>query len=291
MSVSPIRSKPSYDIYEARMAKVFIGISGLIGAGKSTLAERLAKRLGLPVHYEPVSDNAYLADFYEDMAKHAFPMQVYLLNKRFAQQQQIIWSGAGGVQDRTIYEDSVFARMLRDADLMSERDYETYVDLFNHMSNFMRKPNIIVHLDVKPEESLRRIKLRGRECEAGITLEYLTDLYEAYEAFINDIARLIPVIRVDYSRFPTIEEMVEKICAEYAEIGNVRNVTFSPVPSSPVAEDEAAPAGSAAGAGADPKETTVVTPDAGSPGAPGRVSPPKLPEMEPTATATATALE
>lgn len=98
-------------------------------------------------------------------------MQVYLLNARFKQQQQIVWSGRGGVQDRTIYEDSVFARMLVDSGLMEERDYGTYISLFNHMSNFMRKPNIIVHLDVSPEESLRRIAMRSRDCETGITLE------------------------------------------------------------------------------------------------------------------------
>jgi deoxyadenosine kinase len=83
------------------------------------------------------------------------------------------------VQDRTIYEDSVFARMLRNAGLMDERDYQTYVSLFNNMSNFMKKPNIIVHLDVTPEESLRRIRSRSRDCEAGITLEYLQGLYAA----------------------------------------------------------------------------------------------------------------
>ena len=112
------------------------------------------------MYYEPVIDNIYLEDFYADMKRYSFPLQVYLLNARFKQQQQIIWSGRGGVQDRTIYEDSVFARMLRNSGLMDERDFQTYQSLFNHMSNFMKKPNIIVHLDVSPEESLRRIKLR-----------------------------------------------------------------------------------------------------------------------------------
>ena len=106
--------------------QVFIGISGLIGAGKSTLAKSLAERLDLPVHYEPVADNEYLEDFYGDIKKYSFPMQVYLLNRRFQQQQQIVWQGHGGVQDRTIYEDSVFARMLRNSGLMDERDYQTY---------------------------------------------------------------------------------------------------------------------------------------------------------------------
>ena len=174
-----------------------------------------------------MADNEYLEDFYGDIAKYSFPMQVYLLNRRFQQQQQIIWQGAGGVQDRTIYEDSVFARMLRNAGLMDERDYQTYVSLFNNMSNFMKKPNIIVHLDVSPEESLRRIRLRDRACESTITLEYLTGLHAAYEEFISEIARQIPVIKVNYSQFRTADEMAEKIAEEYERIANIRHVEFS----------------------------------------------------------------
>ena len=90
---------------------LFIGISGLIGAGKSTLAAALGEEMGLPVYYEPVADNEYLEDFYKDMKKHGFALQVWLLNKRFEQQQKIIWSGQGGVQDRTIYEDTIFAKV------------------------------------------------------------------------------------------------------------------------------------------------------------------------------------
>ena len=94
-------TKSSYDFNSASFDALFIGISGLIGAGKSTLAAALAKEMNLPVHYEPVIDNVYLKDFYSDLKKYAFPLQVYLLNKRFRQQQQIIWEGKGGVQVRT----------------------------------------------------------------------------------------------------------------------------------------------------------------------------------------------
>merc|ERR1711957_633614 len=185
-----------------------------------------ATELNLPVYYEPVSDNAYLEDFYKDMGKWGFPMQIYLLNKRFKQQQQIVWQGQGGVQDRTIYEDAVFARMLRDSGHMDQRDFDTYTELFQSMANFMKKPNIIVHLDLTPEESLRRIKLRSRDCESSVPLEYLQALHAAYEVFISDIARVIPVIKVDYSRFRTAEEMAAVVKAEYAKIANVRHVTF-----------------------------------------------------------------
>lgn len=212
--------------------ELFIGISGLIGAGKTTLAEALASKLGLPVYYEPVIDNVYLADFYQDMTKYAFPLQIFLLNKRFKQQQQIVWGGNGGVQDRTIYEDSVFARMLRDGGHMSQRDYNTYIELFRNMSNFMKKPNIIVHLDVKPEEALERIKSRSRGCETGITVEYLTALYHAYEEFIAEISRVIPVIKVDYSDFRTSDEMAQRIVREYERIANIRNVEWNSTPPS-----------------------------------------------------------
>ena len=117
--------------------------------------------------------------------------------------------------------------MLRNAGLMDERDYRTYEALFDNMSNFMKKPNIIVHLDVSPEESLRRIRLRDRACESTITLEYLTGLHAAYEEFISEIARQIPVIKVNYSQFRTADEMAEKIAEEYERIANIRHVEFS----------------------------------------------------------------
>jgi len=206
--------------------QLFIGISGLIGAGKSTLATALGKEMGLPVYYEPVADNEYLADFYTDMHKYSFPMQIYLLNKRFRQQQQIVWQGSGGVQDRTIYEDSVFARMLHDSGHIQERDFKTYMDLFQTVSNLLKRPDIIVHLDVTPEESYHRIQLRKRDCESGVPLDYLKALHAAYEVFIADIARVIPVIRVDYSRFRTAEEMAVVVKQEYSKIANIRRVTW-----------------------------------------------------------------
>lgn len=223
---SPPTPTNQFDVHSARMENVFIGISGLIGAGKSTLATALAKRLRLPVYYEPVKNNEYLEDFYKDIKKHGFAMQVYLLNKRFQQQQEIIWQGKGGVQDRTIYEDSIFAKMLRDVGLMDERDYQTYRSLFQNMSNFMKKPNIIVHLDVSPEESFRRITMRNRGCESGITLEYLQNLHTAYEVFIQEISRIIPVIKIDYETFRSVEDMAAAIATEYERLSCIRSVSW-----------------------------------------------------------------
>ena len=212
----------------ANLQDVFIGIAGVIGAGKSTLARALGEHLNLPVYYEPVDDNEYLADFYRDTRTYAFATQIYLLNRRFQQHQEIIWRGGGGVQDRTIYEDAVFARTLVRLGLMDERDYATYVSLFRHMSNFMCRPNVIVYLDVKPERSLERIKLRQRDVESGVTLDYLGALYEEYESFLRDISHSVPVIRVDWDEFRDVSEMASVIEQEYLRGNFLRRVAWSP---------------------------------------------------------------
>ena len=183
----------------------------MIGAGKTTLATELGSILGIPVYYEPVIDNVYLDDFYKDMKSNAFSLEVYLLTKRFEQHHQLVWSKQGGVQDRTIYEDRVFALMLKDQGMITERDYNTYVELFAIMSKLMGKPTVMVHLDVSPEESMRRIWMRNRECEKGITLEYLTDLHSHYETFIKEISRSVRVVRVDYEKFTSARDIVELI--------------------------------------------------------------------------------
>ena len=204
----------------------FIGISGLIGAGKTTLAKALGKVLNLPVYYEPIIENEYLEDFYRDMKRYSFSFQIYLLNCRFRQHQQVLWNGTGGIQDRTLYEDSIFAKVLYEDGNMEEREYKTYLNLFKSMSNFMKKNTLIIHLDCKPEESLERIKKRARGCETGITLEYLQKLYDGYEEFIKQISKVIPVLRINYSKFKTAEEMAEIIKKEYESMQNVKRVDY-----------------------------------------------------------------
>lgn len=211
-----------------RLQDLFIGIAGMIGAGKTTLAEAMGQHLGLPVYYEPVEDNVYLEDFYRDTARYAFATQIYLLNRRFQQHQEIIWRGGGGVQDRTIYEDAVFAKTLVRLGLMDQRDYDTYVSLFRHMSNFMCRPNVIIYLDVKPERSLERVRMRRRAVEAGLTLDYLRALYAEYESFVEDISRSITVIRVDWDRFHDVEEMAAAIEREYFKGSFLREVQWTP---------------------------------------------------------------
>ena len=203
---------------------LFIGIAGLIGAGKSTLATALGRHMGLDVYYEPVEDNEYLADFYRDTARYSFATQIYLLNRRFQQHQEIIWRGRPAIQDRTIYEDAIFAKMLSETGLMEPRDFRTYVQLFKHMSNFMCKPSAIIYLDVKPERSMERIKERARGVETGISLEYLQALYNEYENFVQDISRRVPTNRVSWDQYRDFEEMAEVIQREYMNATFLREV-------------------------------------------------------------------
>ena len=207
-----------------QLERVFIGIAGIIGAGKTTLATALGQHLGLDVHYEPVVDNEYLDDFYRETKRYSFAMQIYLLNRRFQQHQEIIWRGRGGVQDRTIYEDAIFAKTLRDMDLMDPRDYDTYVTLFRNLSNFMCRPNVIIYLDVTPERSMERIRERSRGCETGITVEYLTRLHDGYEEFLREISKLIPVLRVEWNEFWEVERLAEAITREYNRGNFLREV-------------------------------------------------------------------
>ena len=169
-----------------------------------------------------------MADFYADTAKYAFQTQIYLLNRRFQQHQEIIWRGGGGVQDRTIYEDAVFAKTLVDQDLMDERDYRTYLQLFKHMSNFMCRPNVIVFLDLSPESSMERINQRNRGVESGISMDYLRSLHKEYETFITNISRTIPVIKVSWEKYRNVEEMAAVIEKEYLQGSFLREVEWSP---------------------------------------------------------------
>ncbi len=209
----------------AIIENLFIGIAGIIGAGKSTLATALGKHLELDVYYEPVKDNEYLADFYRDTARYSFAMQIYLLNRRFQQHQEIIWRGRPAIQDRTIYEDAVFAKMLSDRGLMDPRDYRTYLELFRHMSNFMCKPNVIIYLDVDPAESMRRVQERARGVETGISVDYLQALHDEYENFVRDISKVVPLIRVSWNEYRDVEEMAQVIKREYLDADFLRTVT------------------------------------------------------------------
>ncbi|MGD8397077.1 MAG: deoxynucleoside kinase [Candidatus Eiseniibacteriota bacterium] len=208
----------------SELENLFIGIAGIIGAGKSTLAAALGEHLGYDVYFEPVADNEYLEDFYRDTARYSFAMQVYLLNRRFQQHQEIIWRGRPAVQDRTIYEDSVFAKMLSDRGLMEPRDYRTYLQLFRHMSNFMCRPHLIIYLDVEPETSYARVRERRRTAERVISLDYLQALHAEYERFVERISRVVPLLRIGWNEFRDVREMADVIKREYLDHSFVRRV-------------------------------------------------------------------
>ena len=180
---------------------IVVGISGIIGVGKSTLTESLGKIMGWNILKEPVESNEYLDHFYKDMSKYSFPMQVYLLNHRFRQHQQMVWSNSSTIQDRTIYEDVIFAKMLHDGKLMEDLDFRTYVQLFNNMTNFLHRPDLIIYLDVEPEEALRRVNERSRSCEVGLSLDYLIKLKDGYEEWLNDVKDRIPVLKLDWNTY------------------------------------------------------------------------------------------
>ena len=190
---------------------IVIGIAGIIGAGKSTLCDQLSDILGYDLYKEPVEQNEYLEKFYSNMEQYAFPMQIYMLNHRFRQHQQMVWSNKSAIQDRTIYEDVIFAKLLADSGMISELDFKTYIDLFQNMTNFLHRPNIIIYLDVTPEKSLERIKLRSRDCEKEVPLEYLEKLRDGYESWIKDVETRIPVLRLDWSTFKDPKEVVDRI--------------------------------------------------------------------------------
>ena len=210
------------------LQQTFIGIAGLIGAGKSTLATALGEQLNMPVYYEPVDDNVYLGDFYQDPSKYGFAMQIYLLNRRFQQHQEIIWRGEGGVQDRTIYEDSIFAKTLMQQGMIDQRDYETYLHLFKHMSHFMCRPSVIIYLDLSPESSMERIRQRARDVEAGVPFEYLQLLHRGYEEFIEDISRSTPVIRVPWEEFKDTSEVVKVVEEAFSRESFIRDAVWRP---------------------------------------------------------------
>ncbi len=163
-----------------------IAIVGNIGAGKTTLTELLAKNYGWQAQYESVENNPYLEDFYSDMKRWSFNLQIFFLNSRFQQIMEIQKSKANIIQDRTIYEDAyIFAANLRDMDLMTERDYENYRRIFDNITSFIKPPDLLIYLKASVPTLVNNIQRRGREYEIGIRLDYLSKLNEKYEQWIK----------------------------------------------------------------------------------------------------------
>ncbi|MDR1172739.1 MAG: deoxynucleoside kinase [Bacteroidales bacterium] len=166
-----------------------IAVAGNIGSGKTTLTGLLAKHYGWEAHYENADNNPYLDDFYSDMQHWSFNLQIYFLNERFGQIQEIRNSGLTVIQDRTIYEDAnIFAANLHSMGLMSMRDYSTYRSLFDKMTSFIQPLDLLIYLRASVPTLVRQIQKRGRAYESGIRLDYLSKLNERYENWINRYA-------------------------------------------------------------------------------------------------------
>ena len=167
-------------------ARLNILITGSTGAGKTTLAEIISKHFGWEAYYESVADNPYLDDFYRDMHRWSFNLQVYFLHHRFSSQVAIKLNSSGVIQDRTIYEDvEIFARNLYEMKFMTDRDWKTYKDLFTNMVQFLRKPDLIIYLRASTDTLLSRVKNRDRAFEKSISPEYIHSLNVSYDRWIK----------------------------------------------------------------------------------------------------------
>jgi len=164
----------------------YVAIAGNIGAGKTTLCTQLGKTFGWEVHYESTDDNPYLIDFYEDMRRWSFNLQIFFLHKRYQQILKILAGTKTVVQDRTIYEDAhIFAPNLHDMGLMSTRDFNNYKELFHTMSSQVQPPDLLIYLRAGIPTLVDHIQLRGREYEGSISLDYLRRLNDPHETWIS----------------------------------------------------------------------------------------------------------
>ncbi len=185
-----------------------IAVAGNIGSGKTTLTGLLAKHYGWVAQYEDVDDNPYLNDFYEDMQRWSFNLQIYFLNSRFSQIVQIRQTGQETIQDRTIYEDAyIFAPNLHSMGLMTTRDFENYFALFNLMSSLIEPPDLLIYLRASIPTLVNQIQNRGRKYEDNIRLDYLKHLNERYEAWIEtySLGKLL-IVDADNYNFPASPE-------------------------------------------------------------------------------------
>jgi len=196
-----------------------IAIAGNIGSGKTTLTKMLAAHYGWTPKFESVEYNPYLSDFYEDMERWSFNLQVYFLTRRFKDIVDISKADEVIVQDRTIFEDAcIFAPNLHDMGLMSSRDFENYSDLFELMMSLVNPPDLLIYLRSSIPNLISQIQKRGREYEKSIRIDYITGLNDKYEKWIGDYKHRLLILDVDKLKFENrpedFREITDRIDAE-----------------------------------------------------------------------------
>ncbi len=196
-----------------------IAVAGNIGSGKTTLTSLLARQYQWEPHYERVEENPYLHDFYDDMQKWSFNLQIYLLTRRFQHLLSIANTKKVVIQDRTIYEDvAIFAPNLFDMGLMSKRDFDTYLRLFEQIASVIKMPDLTIYLRASVPTLVSQIQKRGRKFEVSIRLDYLHRLNERYEAWIEKYQGRLLIVDVDQCQFSErpedLRRIVNKIDAE-----------------------------------------------------------------------------
>ena len=184
----------------------FIGLAGNIGVGKTTFTKLLSEKLNWTPFFESVSDNPYLSDFYTDMKRWSFNLQIFFLHKRFEMHQKMSASLTSVIQDRTIYEDlEIFAKNLYRLGNLSQRDWDNYCGLFKVMNFYLKRPDLIIYLKADTDTLLRRIKKRGRDYENSIDPEYIHTLNISYDRWIESISDQ-PVMTIETDYFNIYED-------------------------------------------------------------------------------------
>jgi deoxyadenosine/deoxycytidine kinase len=198
---------------QAQSKPLFIAVAGNIGSGKSSLTRLLAEHFGWKPYFESVDDNPYLPDFYADMHRWSFHLQIYFLANRFKHHKRMTESGESVIQDRSIYEDAeIFARNLYEIGKMDERDYSNYASLFGVMTDYLKSPDLMIYLRSTIDALVQNISRRGRSFEQGIQREYLEQLNKHYESWIGRYKRgPLLIVESDHLDFVNREQDLKQV--------------------------------------------------------------------------------
>lgn len=207
----------------------FIVVAGNIGSGKTTLTKKLSERLGWKPFFESVQDNPYLEDFYSDMKRWSFPLQVYFLTHRFSTHKEIETACASSIQDRSIYEDAnIFARALYEQGDLSSRDYDNYLKLYKTMTNYLNPPTLMIFLKRSLPKLKERIQLRGRDYEQSISLDYLGKLNAYYDDWYENYSEgKSLIVNTDELDFLENEEHFDRLIAKIWDSIDQKDMFFT----------------------------------------------------------------